>query len=121
MHLIGSWKSSPFQDIAKDISGFLDRRHRVLFGGDAIQGAVYLGIDGLPALCPTYLYPDTYLLTNQFIEHLDIDLYVSCHWPLKKGNEIAEFCRRLGKFVERAEILVRSARKHTTWVNYVIS
>jgi glyoxylase-like metal-dependent hydrolase (beta-lactamase superfamily II) len=89
--------------------GILDRRHRVLFGGDAIQGAVYLGIDGLPALCPTYLYPESYLLTSQFIEHLDIDLYVSCHWPLKKGSEIAEFCRETREFVERAEILVRSA------------
>jgi glyoxylase-like metal-dependent hydrolase (beta-lactamase superfamily II) len=89
--------------------GILDRRHRVLFGGDAIQGAVYLGVDGLPALCPTYLYPESYLLTNQFIEHLDIDLYVSCHWPLKKGTEIGEFCRETREFVERAEILVRSA------------
>ena len=89
--------------------GILDRRHHVLFGGDAIQGAVYLGIDGLPALCPTYLYPESYLLTNQLIEHLDIDLYVSCHWPLKKGSEIVEFCRETREFVERAEILVRSA------------
>ncbi len=89
--------------------GILDHKHRTLFGGDAIQGAVYPGVDGRPALCPTYLYPETYLLTNQFIEHLDIDLYVSCHWPLKKGPEIAEFCRETREFVERAEILVRSA------------
>jgi glyoxylase-like metal-dependent hydrolase (beta-lactamase superfamily II) len=89
--------------------GILDHKHRALFGGDAIQGSVYLGIDGRPALCPTYLYPETYLLTNQFIEHLDIDLYVSCHWPLKKGSEIAEFCRETREFVERTEILVQSA------------
>jgi glyoxylase-like metal-dependent hydrolase (beta-lactamase superfamily II) len=89
--------------------GILDHKHRTLFGGDAIQGAVYLGVDGQPALCPTYLYPESYLLTNQFIEHLDIDLYVSCHWPLKKGSAIAEFCRETREFVEHAEILVRSA------------
>jgi glyoxylase-like metal-dependent hydrolase (beta-lactamase superfamily II) len=90
--------------------GILDHKHRVLFGGDAIQGSVYLGVDGQPALCPTYLYPESYLLTNQFIEHLDIDLYVSCHWPLKKGSEIAEFCRETRDFVERAETLVRLAQ-----------
>ena len=89
--------------------GVLDHNHRTLFGGDAIQGAVYMGVDGLPALCPTYLYPESYLLTSQFIEHLDIDLYVSCHWPLKKGAEIAEFCQETRDFVEHAEILVRSA------------
>ena len=43
------------------------------------------------------------------IEHLDLDLYVSCHWPLKKGPEIAEFCRETREFVERTEVLVQSA------------
>jgi glyoxylase-like metal-dependent hydrolase (beta-lactamase superfamily II) len=89
--------------------GLLDHKHRVLFGGDAIQGALYRGTDGQPALCPTYLYPESYLLTNQFIEHLDVDLYVSCHWPLKKGAEIGEFCQETREFVEHAEMLVRSA------------
>jgi glyoxylase-like metal-dependent hydrolase (beta-lactamase superfamily II) len=89
--------------------GVLDRRHRALFGGDAIQGCVYLDVSGKPALCPTYLYPETYLQTCQLIEHLDLDHYVSCHWPIKKNREIAEFCQETRGFVERAELLLRNS------------
>ena len=88
--------------------GVLDNRNRVLFGGDAIQGSVYLDVTGKPALCPTYLYPESYLQTCQLIEHLDIDYYVSCHWPIKKNGEIAEFCDESRAFVERTELLLKS-------------
>jgi glyoxylase-like metal-dependent hydrolase (beta-lactamase superfamily II) len=89
--------------------GLWDHRNRVLFGGDAIQGAVYLSATGEPALCPTYLYPETYLQTCQLIEQLDIDCYVSCHWPIKRDQEIAEFCQETRAFVERAELLLRNS------------
>ena len=89
--------------------GLLDHRHRALFGGDAIQGSVYLDVTGKAALCPTYLYPETYLQTCQLIEHLDLDYYVSCHWPVKKGQEISEFCEETRAFVDRADLLLRSA------------
>jgi glyoxylase-like metal-dependent hydrolase (beta-lactamase superfamily II) len=89
--------------------GILDRRHRALFGADAIHGSVYLDVTGKPALCPTYLYPETYLQTCQFIEHLDIDSYVSCHWPIKRDQEIAEFCQETRAFVERTDLLLRNA------------
>jgi glyoxylase-like metal-dependent hydrolase (beta-lactamase superfamily II) len=88
--------------------GVLDHRHRALFGGDAIQGSVYLDVTGKPALCPTYLYPETYLQTCQFIEHLDLESYVSCHWPIKKGQQIVEFCQETRAFVQRAERLLKS-------------
>jgi glyoxylase-like metal-dependent hydrolase (beta-lactamase superfamily II) len=88
--------------------GILDTRNRVLFGADAIQGSVYLDVTGKPALCPTYLYPESYLQTCQLIEHLDLDYYVSCHWPIKKDREIAEFCDESRAFVERTELLLKS-------------
>jgi glyoxylase-like metal-dependent hydrolase (beta-lactamase superfamily II) len=88
--------------------GVLDHRHRTLFGGDAIQGSVYLDVSGKPALCPTYLYPETYLQTCQFIEHLDIESYVSCHWPIKRAQQIDEFCQETRAFVQRAEGLLKS-------------
>jgi glyoxylase-like metal-dependent hydrolase (beta-lactamase superfamily II) len=88
--------------------GVLDHRHRALFGGDAIQGSVYLDVSGKPALCPTYLYPETYLQTCQFIEHLDIESYVSCHWPIKRAQQIDEFCQETRAFVQRAEGLLKS-------------
>jgi glyoxylase-like metal-dependent hydrolase (beta-lactamase superfamily II) len=87
--------------------GILDHRHRALFGGDAIQGSVYLDVNGQPALCPTYLYPETYLQTCQFIEHLNLETYVSCHWPIKHGKEIAEFCDESRAFVQRADHLLK--------------
>jgi glyoxylase-like metal-dependent hydrolase (beta-lactamase superfamily II) len=88
--------------------GVLDHQHRALFGSDAIQGSVYLDVTGQPALCPTYLYPETYLQTCQFIEHLDLETYVGCHWPIKNGQQIAEFCQETRAFVERAERLLKS-------------
>jgi glyoxylase-like metal-dependent hydrolase (beta-lactamase superfamily II) len=88
--------------------GVLDHRHRALFGGDAIQGSVYLDVTGKPALCPTYLYPETYLQTCQFIEHLDLESYVSCHWPIKKAQQIADFCQETRAFVQRVERLLKS-------------
>jgi hypothetical protein len=42
------------------------------------------------------------------IEHLDIDYYVSCHWPIKKGPAIAEFCDETRAFVKRAELLLKA-------------
>ena len=87
--------------------GLLDRRHRMLFGGDAIQGSIYLDVSGKPALCPTYLYPETYLQTCQLIEHLNLDYYVSCHWPIKKDREVSEFCQETRAFVQRASLLLR--------------
>lgn len=88
--------------------GVLDVRNRTLFGGDAIQGSVYLDVTGKPALCPTYLYPESYLQTCQLIEYLDLNYYVSCHWPIKKDREIAEFCDESRAFVERTELLLKS-------------
>ncbi len=83
--------------------GVLDLKHRALYGGDAIHGSVYLSLNGRPALCPTYLYVEAYLQTIRFIEHLDIDLYCGCHWPVKRGAEIGEFCAESRDFVQRAE------------------
>ena len=40
-----------------------DERSGALFGGDCLQGSVYLGLDGTPKLCPTYTHVDDYLAT----------------------------------------------------------
>jgi glyoxylase-like metal-dependent hydrolase (beta-lactamase superfamily II) len=94
---------------AKGHLGLLDRRHAALYGGDAIQGSVYLGLDGQPKLAPTYLHVDDYLNTARFIEHLPITTYVGCHWPIKRGAEIAEFCAESRAFVQRADELLLEA------------
>jgi glyoxylase-like metal-dependent hydrolase (beta-lactamase superfamily II) len=89
--------------------GVLDRKHRVLFGGDAIHGAVYLDLGGKPALCPTYLHVAAYRQTINFISHLDLEAYCGCHWPVKTGGAIGEFCAESRDFVERAESLILAA------------
>lgn len=92
---------------AKGHIGILDRRHRAFYGGDAIHGRVYHGFDGLAKLPPTYLHVDDYLSTIRLIEHLPIDTYAGCHWPIKRGAQIADFCAESRDFVHLADRLLR--------------
>ncbi len=94
--------------------GVLDRKHRVLYAGDAIHGAVMLDLEGRPAMGPTYLYVDQYLDTIRFIENLDIDTYVGCHWPVKRGEQIAAFCAESRNYVEQAGQLILESLKTAT-------
>ena len=89
--------------------GLLDRKHRALYAGDAIHGSQIPDLEGRPALGPTYLYVDQYLDTIRFIENLDIDYYVGCHWPVRRGAEIAAFCAESRGYVEQAERLIIAA------------
>lgn len=89
--------------------GLLDHKHQSLFGGDAIQGAVYLSLEGIPALCPTYLNIPPYLATIRRIEEMaaaGLQIYCGCHWPVMRGDEIGKFCVESREFVERAEHLI---------------
>ena len=92
--------------------GVFDRKHGILFGGDAIQGAVYLDTDGKAALCPTYLYPESYLRTVEKIRALKPAAYVGCHWPVKRGAEVAAFCDESRDFVLKAESLILAEFKN---------
>jgi glyoxylase-like metal-dependent hydrolase (beta-lactamase superfamily II) len=83
--------------------GLWDRKNKALYAGDALHGAVYRNLDGQAALCPTYANIPTYLQTIRFIEGLDLECYVGCHWPVKYGQEIDDFCEESRQFVLRAE------------------
>lgn len=91
--------------------GIFDRKHGILFGGDAIHGKVYLDEQGEPALCPTYLYPQEYLRTIEKIRALAPAAYVGCHWPVKRGAEVAAFCDESRDFVQKAEALILAELK----------
>ncbi len=91
-----------------------DEKHQALFAGDAIHGDIYLSLDGKPALCPTYLYVRPYLQTIRQIEQLQPQLYSGCHWPVYRGDEITDFCRRSRRFVELAEAGIIEAVKAST-------
>ncbi len=87
--------------------GLLDRKNQALYAGDAIHGAVYLGFDGAEKMGPTYLHVDDYLSTIRFVEHLPISTYVGCHWPVKRGVKIGQFCAESRQFVQKADHLLR--------------
>ena len=91
---------------AKGHLAVYDPMHEALYGGDAIHGNGYLGLDGAMKLCPTYENVDEYLSTISLIESLPISTYVGCHWPVKKDGEVAAFCRESREFVERADRLL---------------
>jgi glyoxylase-like metal-dependent hydrolase (beta-lactamase superfamily II) len=80
-----------------------DERHQALYAGDAIHGNGYAGLDGQMKLCPTYEDVDQYLDTVARIERTPITTYVGCHWPVKRGGEIAQFCAESRRFVETAD------------------
>ncbi len=82
----------------------VDRKHRTVLTGDAVHGSVYLDIDGNPALCPTYLHVDAYLATIQYLRQLDAETLGGCHWPIKRGSEVAAFLDESQKFVEMADL-----------------
>lgn len=88
---------------AKGHLAVYDPVHQALYGGDAIHGCGYPGLDGTMKLCPTYVDVDDYLETISRIEQLPIATYVGCHWPVKGNAEVAAFCRESRKFVERTD------------------
>jgi glyoxylase-like metal-dependent hydrolase (beta-lactamase superfamily II) len=83
-----------------------DPRSRTILSGDAVHGAVYLDVDGNPALCPTYLDVDPYLATIEYLRGLGADQLAGCHWPVKRGDEIVAFLDESRQFVEKADTLL---------------
>lgn len=84
-----------------------DERSGALFSGDCLQGAVYLGLDGRPKLCPTYTHVDDYLATATLIESLAPRELHGCHWPAARGDEVAAFIAETRDYVEHVDGLVR--------------
>jgi glyoxylase-like metal-dependent hydrolase (beta-lactamase superfamily II) len=88
---------------AKGHLAVYDPLHQALYGGDAIHGRGYGGLDGTMKFGPTYEDVDDYLGTISLIEKLPLLMYVGCHWPVKRDGEVAAFCRESRDFVERAD------------------
>jgi glyoxylase-like metal-dependent hydrolase (beta-lactamase superfamily II) len=87
----------------------LDKRSNALFSGDCLQGSVYLGLDGTPKLCPTYTHVDPYLETAAAIDSLAPAELHGCHWPARRGREVAAFIGESRAYVERIDGLVSAA------------
>ena len=85
-----------------------DIRTGALFGGDCVQGSVYLGLDGSPKLCPTYTDVDPYLQTIERIGALAPSELHGCHWPAARGTDVAAFLDESRRYVEHVDALVRA-------------
>jgi glyoxylase-like metal-dependent hydrolase (beta-lactamase superfamily II) len=85
-----------------------DERSGALFGGDCLQGSVYLGLDGIPKLCPTYTHVDDYLATASQVESLAPRELHGCHWPAARGGEVAAFIAETRDYVQHVDGLVRA-------------
>jgi glyoxylase-like metal-dependent hydrolase (beta-lactamase superfamily II) len=83
-----------------------DPKSRTILSGDAVHGAVYLDVDGNPALCPTYLDVDSYLETISYLRGFGANQLAGCHWPVKRGSEIDAFLDESQQFVEKADLLL---------------
>lgn len=85
-----------------------DLRSGALFGGDCVQGSVYLGLDGTPKLCPTYADVDPYFETIAQLEVLAPSELHGCHWPAAHGAEVAAFLDESRAYAEHVDELVRA-------------
>jgi glyoxylase-like metal-dependent hydrolase (beta-lactamase superfamily II) len=83
-----------------------DIRTGALFSGDCVQGSVYLGLDGMPKLCPTYTDVDAYLQTIDLIAALAPSELHGCHWPSARDGEVTAFLHESRSYVEHVDGLV---------------
>lgn len=77
-----------------------DRELGLLLASDAVHGRFCPAADGSPALPPTYEDVDAYLATIDRVAQLDARELHSCHFPPRRGQEIARFCDDSRRFVE---------------------
>ncbi len=99
----------------------LDERSGAVFSGDCVQGSVYLGLDGTPKLCPTYTDVDEYLQTTELLDALAPSELHGCHWPARRGEEVAAFLAETRGYVERLDGLVRSSMVEPLTLRELIS
>lgn len=70
-----------------------DPRSRTMAAGEAALSTAILDAAGNPLMPPTYCYVETYLATIGRLSGMQIDTYSPAHWPVRTGNDIAEFFR----------------------------
>ena len=81
--------------------------HRYALIGDAIFGQSQLDIDGGKAAAPPYTDVTAYRNSIQTIRRLDVDLLLTCHYPIMRGQAVKRFVDDSLAWSERAEQAVR--------------
>jgi glyoxylase-like metal-dependent hydrolase (beta-lactamase superfamily II) len=83
--------------------GLYDPQHKAAFVSDAVHGRGCPKADGSMAIPVTYYYIETYLSTIRHLEKLDLTALYTGHWPIMRGEEIADFLSDSRSTVERLE------------------
>ena len=81
--------------------------HRYALIGDAIFGQAQLDSAGGKAAAPPYTDVTAYRNTIETIRSLDVDLLLTCHYPVMRGPEVNQFIDDSLAWSERAEQAVR--------------
>ncbi|HEV7846970.1 MAG TPA: MBL fold metallo-hydrolase [Thermoleophilaceae bacterium] len=71
----------------------------LLFSSDAVHWTGCPGVDGAPALCPTYEEVDAYLGSIELLEQVAPSELHSGHWPTRSGAEVETFLDESREFV----------------------
>ena len=68
-----------------------DEQAGTLIAGEAALSTAILGLDGKPALPPTYCDIDTYETTIERLLSMNIPTYSPAHWPVQRGQDVKTF------------------------------
>jgi glyoxylase-like metal-dependent hydrolase (beta-lactamase superfamily II) len=95
-----------------------DEETKTMIAGEAALHKSILGLNGQPALPPTYCYISTYESTLERLIAMDIATYSPAHWPVQRGNEVKTFLSESLSFCRENEQklldLLRSSRSPMT-------
>lgn len=83
--------------------GLYDPKYKAAFVSDAVHGSGCPKADGDMALPVTYYYIETYLSTIRQLENLDLATLCTGHWPIMRGEEIADFLSDSRSTVQRLQ------------------
>ena len=68
-----------------------DEQTRTMIAGEAALHKAILGLNGKPAMPPTYCYISTYQATLERLLAMHIDTYSPAHWPVQHGRQVKTF------------------------------
>ncbi len=85
----------------------LNPTHRYALIGDAVFGRAQVDTAGGKAAAPPYTDVDAYRATIQTLEALELDLLLTCHYPVMRGEEVADFLDASRAWSNLAEEVMR--------------
>lgn len=88
--------------------------HRYAIIGDAIFGRSQVDTSGNWSAAPPYTSVERYLATIDTIAGLGLDLLLTCHYPVMRGDEIRRFIDASRQFVDLASRFMERLLRETS-------